>query len=488
MSIDLLDKYYKIIEKYVPYIGLEIHIGLNTNSKLFCACRVNIDNVGENQNICPVCIGMPGTLPVVNISAVDYTILIGLYLNCSINSSLIFDRKHYFYPDLPKGYQISQNNNPIAFNGTYNNIIPIQRVHLEEDAGKIKHISSSGRIVDKSEYVLIDYNRAGRPLAEIVTGKIEIVDGFDFVITFVKDMVSTFRRLNITNGRMEHGEVRFDVNISIKSKTSDITSKRVEVKNINSLNSLKNSILFEVVRQGTLLESNEMNIQETRNFDDKRLITISSRSKEDIIDYRYLQEPDIPESCIPESRIKELHEELLSKLDNKEKDIVINQWKLTEGEYNIILKFNCFNHIYETIKLGCSPSIAYKWWCNYIVSMIDNIQLDKIYIKPDDVFKLIQYIENNNHSLNIIKLIILNVENKKMNIDDAIESVVKNIKSDDSLIGIVDEVLLNNVDLVNKFKEGKESIINVLMGIVMRKVKGQASASTVKNMLLKRIS
>lgn len=296
----------EVNEKYTPIIGLEIHVELNTKSKMFCQCPADYFGADPNSHTCPVCLGMPGALPVPNKEAIRRTILLGKALNCKINNRFKFDRKHYFYPDLAKGYQISQYDEPIAYEGrveiqTENDTksFGITRVHLEEDTGKLTH---------KADKSYVDFNRGGVPLVEIVTEP-NFHDGED-VKNFLEELQCIVRSIEIADADMEKGDMRLEPNISVQltSKLPDLPAYKVEVKNINSFKFVQKSIEFEVERQIEILETGELPPQETRGWDTNSGTTISQRIKEDAADYRYFPDPDIPVFNYTDAHISEIAE------------------------------------------------------------------------------------------------------------------------------------------------------------------------------------
>jgi len=288
---------------YKPVIGLEVHAQLSTKTKLFCSCSTEHENLPPNTNVCPICMGFPGVLPVVNKKAVEYAIKAGLALNCEISNYSKFDRKNYFYPDLPKGYQISQYDLPLCRNGYIDLYVDgeikrvrIKRIHLEEDAGKLLHIGSGDRL-SESDYSLVDFNRAGIPLIEIVTEP--DINSPKEARLFLQELRLILRYLGISSGDMEKGSLRCDANISIQTEEGKFGT-RTEIKNVNSFFSLEKALEYEIERQIEILKRGEEVIQETRHWDEKNQKTVSLRSKEEAEDYRYFPEPDLPPLMVTE--------------------------------------------------------------------------------------------------------------------------------------------------------------------------------------------
>lgn len=427
--------------KYIPVIGLEIHVELKTKSKMFCQCEADYFGKEPNSNVCPVCLGMPGALPVPNKQAVESTILIARALNCTINRHSKFDRKHYFYPDLPKGYQISQYDEPIGVNGYIEVGYPekkkfrIHRVHLEEDTGKLLH---------QGEDTLVDFNRSSVPLVEIVTEP--DFDNSDDVKTFLEELHTIIEYLNVSDADMEKGSMRLEPNISIKLRgTEGLPNYKVEVKNINSFNFAKRAIEYELKRHEELLEKGQTPVQETRGYNEDKGITYSQRSKENAHDYRYFPEPDIP--------AMEFSEDYLKKID------------------------------------GMMPTLPAERLHTYT----------KMGIKYADAFflsrngnKVGDYFENVIAKLKGKEQLIANfIVNKKISTSLSPEEFIQQVEklsaskeTDHNLLNeVMKKVISANPKAVEDYKNGKENSIMFLVGQVMREMKGQADATVVKEKL-----
>lgn len=429
--------------KYTPVIGLEIHVELGTKSKMFCQCAADYFGKEPNTNVCPVCLGMPGALPVPNHQAVEWTILIAHALNCTINRHSKFDRKHYFYPDLPKGYQISQYDEPIGING-YLEIghaekkkFRIHRVHLEEDTGKLLHQGND---------TLVDFNRSSVPLVEIVTEP--DFDNSDDVKMFLEELHTIIEYLKVSDADMEKGSMRLEPNISIKLKgTEGLPKYKVEVKNINSFNYAKRAIEYELKRHEELLEAGETPIQETRGYNETKGITYSQRSKEDAHDYRYFPEPDIPAMEFTENYLKKIDE-----------------------------------------MMPILPAERLEKYLNYGLKYTDAFFLSRNDTKVADYFDtVLAKLRTKGQEQTIANFIVNKKISTQLSADDFIKEVEKLSapkEMDHNLLQeAMSKVLSANPKAIEDYKNGKENSIMFLVGQVMREMKGQADATTVKEKL-----
>lgn len=438
---------------YKPVIGLEIHVELKTKSKMFCQCGANYFGKEPNTNTCPVCLGLPGALPVPNKKAIEWCVLIGKALNCTIPHVSKFDRKHYFYPDLPKGYQISQYDEPLAKQGKLEikKTIGITRVHLEEDTGKLIHSGSD---------TLVDFNRSGVPLVEIVTEP--DFDNSDDVKNFLAELHTIIRYLDVSDADMEKGSMRLEPNISLqKIGEKKLPSYKVEVKNINSFRFVKQAIEYELERQKELLEKGETPLQETRGFDEKKVVTYSQRSKEEAQDYRYFPEPDIPPLTFSKKYIDSI---LIPELPQQKLDRYVNTLKLKEQDAFVLTRDKMVTEFFEKV--------------------ISNFPLQ------GKQFPISNKISNSNQF--IANLII----NKKILTSVPIDEFVKKVQelrapkeTDTKLLEeTIAQVIEANKKVAEDYKSGKQNAIMFLVGQVMRKMKGKADAKIVIEELKKKLS
>ncbi len=422
------------MNKYTPVIGLEIHVELKTKSKMFCQCSAEYFGKKPNTNTCPVCLALPGALPVPNRKALEWCIKIGKALNCKINLKTKFDRKHYLYPDLPKGYQISQYDEPVAVKGKFGKF-GITRVHMEEDTGKLTH---------SGEDSLVDFNRSGVPLVEIVTEP--DFNNSDEVKEFLQELHTIIRYLEVSDADMEKGSMRMEPNISLRLEgVNGLPNYKVEVKNINSFNFVKRAIDFEIKRQTVLLENGETPAQETRGYDEKTMKTVSQRSKEEAHDYRYFPEPDIPPMVFEQSYIDSIE---LPELPNQKKERFVRELGLKETDATILTQENQTAKFFEEVltKTKTSPQIVANFLVNKKLDM--SISTAEFAKKAEEL-----------------------VKPKETNQGD-LSSAIKT-------------VLAANSDAITNFKSGKEASLMYLVGQVMKEMKGQANASLVKEELLK---
>ncbi|MFM1784432.1 MAG: Asp-tRNA(Asn)/Glu-tRNA(Gln) amidotransferase subunit GatB, partial [Actinomycetota bacterium] len=395
MAKDELMPYEKAIEQFEVVIGLEVHVELNTKTKMFCGCA-NVFGSEPNTNVCPICIGLPGSLPAVNKKAVESSMAIGLALGCKIAPTGRFARKNYFYPDLAKNFQTSQYDEPIAFDGKLEVEIPtgekfevlIERAHMEEDAGKLTHVGGATGRIQGAEYSLVDYNRAGVPLVEIVTKPIfgagdkapELAAAY---VRLIREMVKS---MDVSDAKMERGNVRCDANVSLRPKGQEKLGTRTETKNVNSLRSVEAAVRYEIQRQAAILAKGGTIIQETRHWHEDRGNTSSGRPKSDADDYRYFPEPDL----VPVQPSSELIESIRSALPENpalRRKRLQSEWGFSELEFRDVVNSDLLDQIEETVKAGASAQSARKWWTGEIarVANSENKEISGLAVTPQDV-------------------------------------------------------------------------------------------------------
>ncbi len=444
------------MSKYTPIIGLEVHVELKTKSKMFCGCSADYFGKDPNTHTCPTCLGLPGALPVPNKQAIEWCIKIAQALNCEINLFSKFDRKNYFYHDLPKGYQISQYDLPFGKNGsiTLSNgkKIGITRVHMEEDTGKLTH-----QELDGVKTSLVDFNRSGVPLVEIVTEP-DFHDAKD-VVEYLQTLRSIVRYLDVSNADMEKGDMRLEPNISLSTDPTKLPNYKVEVKNINSFRFVEKAITYELKRHEEILEKGETPVQETRGWNENKNVTFSQRVKEEANDYRYFPEPDIP----PIRHTKEEIEKLKSSLPELQTEKVarfVKELSISPTDAEILTRERSQAEIFEElVKKGVEKGLSPRQIANSLIN------------KPVDLEIHVSSTINVEAVLNKIQL-----ENTKDEI------------SEQELSSIIDKVVTNNPKAVEDYKSGKESVIMFLVGQCMRAIGRKVDANIVKESLIKALA
>ncbi len=474
------------MSKYEATIGLEIHAELKTNSKMFCDCKNDPFNSQPNINTCPICGGLPGTLPTLNKQAIDWTILTGLAIDCEIghkkNDTYFtkWDRKHYFYPDLPKGYQISQYDLPICHDGKItvkDQLVRVKRIHLEEDTGSLKHPEGKSHV----DYSLVDYNRAGVPLMELVTEP-DIHSALQ-AKEFCKKYQLILRYLNVSEADMEKGQMRCEANISVRDveKGKELGTK-VEVKNLNSFKAVEKAIEYEIKRQTKELEKGGKIDQETRGWNDARQVTYVMRKKESAADYRYFPEPDLPPITFAREQIIKLKNQL-PELPDQRQEKYIEKYQLSRYEAEVLannLKMNIYFE--ETVKEGADPKLASKWIIN---------EMPDLSAKIKDFVELLELMKGNIISGKLAKEILPKVKNGEAPKDIIDKLGLKQINNEDELANIIKKIMEANPDAIEKIKNGKKETIGFLIGQIMRETKGQANPAAVNKILndeIKKIS
>ena len=479
-------------QQFQPVIGLEIHVELNTNSKMFCSCP-NDFNPEPNVNICPICLGHPGTLPVINKEAVRKIIKAGLALDCEIAKISKFDRKSYFYPDLPKGYQVSQYDMPLCEKGFLEIMgkkINIRRIHLEEDAGKLVHS-------DKN-HSLVDFNRAGVPLMELVTEP--DIRSAEEAVKFAKELQLIFRYLKISDADMEKGHMRIEVNISLSKgglEKADLSGVRAEIKNLNSFKAVEGAIRYEIERQSALLNNNEKVVQETRGWDADKGVTISQRKKEEAHDYRYLPDPDLPVLTFTDEEISEIKESV-PVLPMERRDDLINLYHLKNQDVEFFIQDQEMNSFFEEVANILKEQISQEKFIQVISLVVNYLTTDvkglmnktgkKIGFSPNNFVEFILLIDGKKISSKIAK----NVLSKMFKTGESSSSIIAKeglscMDDDQEIENVVGDVLLKNQKAVLDFRAGKENALQFLIGQVMAQTKGRANLKKVTSILRQKI-
>jgi aspartyl-tRNA(Asn)/glutamyl-tRNA(Gln) amidotransferase subunit B len=486
-----------------PTIGLEIHFESKTLSKMFCSCANDPEEKKPNTNVCPICLSHPGTLPVINKGAIEKIILAGLALDCTIKNYSRFDRKSYFYPDLPRGYQITQFDFPICKDGHLDialkdgtrKRIRINRIHMEEDTGRLNH--------DKKGVSLVDFNRSGVPLMELVTEP--DINSAEEAKKFAQELQLILRYADISDADMEKGQMRCEVNISL-SETSELGTK-VEIKNLNSFKAVEKSIEYEIKRQKDLIEKKIPIKQETRGWHDDRQVTMEQRSKEDAFEYRYFPDPDLPPLNISNEEIEKIKTKLVELPEQKRKRFK-KEYELDEKSIEFYIKEPMLAHYFEKIvsELECwknhqnckrDHSDSVKVCSNYIVTDLRSIikndsgsDLSKIEktIRPENFAELICMIEHGEISSNIAKVLLLEMYKTQGDPSQILkEKGLSQINDDSEIERIIKEVLSENLKAVEDYKSGKDNSFSFLIGQVMAKSKGKIDPQLASNILKKLI-
>ncbi|MCI1676334.1 MAG: Asp-tRNA(Asn)/Glu-tRNA(Gln) amidotransferase subunit GatB [Ancrocorticia sp.] len=495
--MDELMDYDEAVARFDPVIGLEVHVELGTATKMFDGAP-NAFGGEPNTYVTPVSLGLPGSLPVVNKKGVEYAIKIGLALNCSIAESCRFARKNYFYPDLVKAFQISQSDEPIAYEGfldldlsdgsTYR--FPIERAHMEEDAGKNTHIGGDAGRIQGAKYSLVDYNRAGVPLVEIVSHPATGVGAKapEIAATYVRTLRDIFRALGVSEARMERGNVRADVNVSLRESLDAPMGTRTETKNVNSFRGIENAVRYEIQRQAAILASGKKVVQETRHYHEEDGTTSAGRVKSDSEDYRYFPEPDL----VPLAPSREWVEELrasLPELPAAHRKRIKEEWGLSAEELRDLINADAIDLVEATVAAGATPQGARKWWMGDISRFAkDNAQaLEEVPVSPSDVAELDLLVQKG--SLND-KLARQALEGMLAGEGSAAEVVAARglevVSDDGALVAAVDEALAANPDVVEKIRSGKVKAAGAIVGAVMKATHGKADAARVREIVMER--
>ena len=493
--------YEKVIEKYEPVLGLEVHVELGTNSKMFCGCST-VFGAAPNTQTCPVCLGLPGALPVVNAKAIEYTIAIGLALNCSIAPFSRFARKNYFYPDMPKNFQTSQYDEPICFGG-YLDVkvdtdegvkefrIEIERVHMEEDTGKSLHMGGATGRIHGADYSLLDYNRAGIPLVEIVTKPVTGTGKYapEVARAYVSELRDILRSLGVSDVKMEQGSLRCDANVSLRLIGAEKLGTRSETKNVNSLRSVERAVRSEMLRHAALLDKGERVIQETRHFHEDTGDTTPGRSKEQAEDYRYFPEPDL----VPVAPAKDWIEKIRTTLPEKpsaRRARLQTEWQVPDKEMAAMINADVLDQVEETVKLGADPTRARSWWLGEIARIANEKELPaaSLPITPKDVAEVVALIVKGELTDKLARQVVEGVINGEGRPGEIIEKRgIKVVSDDGALLAAIEKAISAQPDIAEKVRGGHLPAAGALIGAVMKETGGQANAGRVRELLLKHL-
>ena len=490
---DLMN-YEQALEQFEVVIGLEVHVELNTNTKMFCGCKNEFGNE-PNTNVCPICIALPGALPAVNKTAVESSIKIGLALGCEIAPTGRFARKNYFYPDLAKNFQTSQYDEPIAFEGELDVEVPsgkvhtvlIERAHMEEDAGKLTHIGGSTGRIQGAEYSLVDYNRAGVPLVEIVTKPVygAGAEAPELAAAYVRSIREIVKGLGVSDARMERGNVRCDANVSLRKHGAEKLGTRTETKNVNSLRSIERAVRYEIQRQAHILANGGTIIQETRHWHEDKGATSAGRPKSDADDYRYFPEPDL----VPVQPSRELIEALRATLPEKPADRrkrLAGEWGFSELEFRDVVNADLLDQLEETVNAGAKPQAARKWWMGELARIANESEEGAVpNITPAQVAELAKLIEDGKINDRLAREVLGYVLAGEGSPAEVVASRGLEVVSDDgALIAAIEAALASQPDVIPAIREGRMQAAGQVIGAVMKAMAGSADAARVRELLI----
>jgi len=464
--------------EFEPVIGLEIHVQMDTKTKMFCSCPVEF-GAEPNSNVCPVCLGLPGSLPVINRRAVEFAIRAGLALNCQINTKSVFARKNYFYPDLPKGYQISQYEEPIAVNGwleVNGKRIRIRRLHIEEDAGKNIHEGSK---------TLVDLNRAGTPLMEIVTEP--DIDSPQLAREFLEKLRNIMRYAGVSRADMEKGQLRCDINLSIRPKGSKEFGTRVEIKNVNSFRFVQKAIEAEMERQIKLVLSGQKVVQETRTFDPSTGLTHPMRSKEEAEDYRYFPDPDLLPLVVPVEWIEEI-KRTMPELPEERFQRFVKDYSLDEYSARVLTDNKELGDFFEDAlkHYNKEPKLVANWLLNDLLGNLSEVgkDIEDSPVSPKGLAELVRLIKEGTLSSKLAKEVLKEMVTTGKDPNEVVEEKgLKQVSDEGQIRAFIEEVLKENPKEVERYRSGEEKVFGFLVGQVMKKAKGKANPQVVNKLL-----
>ena len=495
----VLVDYDEATRRYDPVIGIEVHVELGTATKMFDGAPQSFGDE-PNSATTPVSLGLPGALPVVNEKAVESAVLIGLALNCEIAELCRFARKNYFYPDVPKNYQISQYDEPIAHDGWLDVEledgtvvrVEIERAHMEEDAGKNTHVGGATGRIHGAEYSLVDYNRAGVPLVEIVTRPITGVGDRapEVARTYVQTLRDLFRALGVSEARMERGNVRADVNVSLRPTPDAPLGTRTETKNVNSFRSVERVVRYEISRQAALLDAGASVVQETRHWHEDTGITTAGRVKSDAEDYRYFPEPDLVPLVPSRAWVEELRSRL-PEMPAARRRRLQGEWGYADAEMRDVVNAGAVELIEATVAAGASPAAARKWWMGELArtANADGVALEELPVAPAEIAQLQGLVDSGRINDKLARQVLAGVLAGEGSPEQVVAARGLEVVSDDgALITAVDEALAAQPDAADKIRSGNLGPVGAIIGAVMKATRGRADAGRVRELVLERVN
>lgn len=473
--------------KYEAVIGLEVHTELQTTTKIFCGCKTSF-GAEPNTNVCPVCLGLPGVLPVLNKRVLEFAVRAGLALNCEISRFSKFDRKNYYYPDLPKNFQTSQFDLPICERGHLDievngekKQIRITRAHMEEDAGKLVHHGTS---ITDSDYSLVDYNRTGTPLLEIVTEP--DMRSAKEAVAYLEKMRAILQYIGISDCRMEEGSLRCDANVSVRPVGQKELGTKAEIKNINSFKGVEKAIEYEALRQAEILEDGGKIIQETRTWDEKEGVTKSMRTKEEANDYRYFPEPDLAPFTVSEEYIEDIRKTLPELPDERRERYIANfGLSSTDAQYMTNDK-DTSDYFEKVVAAGADPKVSVNWIMGEFASQLSNagIEIAKAPVTPENLAKLLALIAKGTISGKIAKKVFAEMWKDGADPEEIVKAQgLVQISDTGALKELVVKIIANNPKAVEDFKAGKKKAVGALVGQIMKETKGKANPKVINELL-----
>ncbi len=503
MSAEALMSYEDTLAAFDPALGLEVHVELSTHTKMFCGCPTAF-GAEPNTQVCPTCLGLPGAMPVVNAKGVEAAIRIGLALNCDIAEWCRFARKNYFYPDMPKNFQTSQYDEPIAFDGWMDVVldnedgtsetfrVEIERAHMEEDTGKSLHVGGATGRIQGADYSLVDYNRAGIPLIEIVTRPIvgagerapEVARAY---VAQLRDLIVA---LDVSDARMDQGSIRADVNLSLSPKDSGVLGTRTETKNVNSLRSVERAVRYEMQRHAAILTGGGSILQETRHWHEDTGVTTSGREKSDAEDYRYFPEPDL----VPVAPSREWVEELRATLPENptaKRARLQTEWGFSDLDMRDTVGAGALLLVEQTIAEGAAPQAARKWWLGELARRAkeDGVELSELPVTPAQVAGIQALVDAGTVNDKLARQVFEGVLAGEGSPEEVVEKRGLAVVSDDgALSAAVDTAIAANPDVADKIRDGKHAAAGALIGAVMKEMRGQADAGRVRELILEKLA